>query len=244
MSTTCCNPRGPSPTAIIIWIGITALLTVLWGGPLFALVNHLAHIIGLGWLITDAVVTAAGITGWVLLLRRRARAGISKEVARLAEIQQPPDLMQPWFTRIQRDGMALTLARSYAGFAEVASASVCLASEAGFRSFTLSDGSAATARGSRPAAGVADRVEQDLSIDEARAWKSHHARYEMAAGKAGGLVPDLLALLAVRSWDIHGARQMVWTTGWCPRLKGRPSPAFGAAEVNAVTLPGVVAGLR
>lgn len=43
---------------------------------------------------------------------------------RLSELQQPPDLLARWFTRLIRDGMALTSAGSYAGFADVAASAL------------------------------------------------------------------------------------------------------------------------
>ena len=47
-------------------------------------------------------------------------ASLDAVAARLRELQQPEELLAQWFTRLLRDGMALTAAGSYAGFADVA----------------------------------------------------------------------------------------------------------------------------
>ncbi len=43
---------------------------------------------------------------------------------RLLECHQPEELLARWFTRLVRDGMALTAAGSYAGFADVAASAL------------------------------------------------------------------------------------------------------------------------
>ncbi len=195
--------------------------------------------------------------------------------ARLRELQQPDGLLGRWFTRLVRDGMALTAAGSYAGFADVAASAlrtetrwalsdeqvgyavagfaemtpqpdavpaIRAAVQEGFRVFTLSNGAAASTRGFLERAGVADLVERVLSIDEVAAWKPSPAPYAFAVREAG--VPaDQVALVAVHSWDLHGAHQAGLTTGWCPRLEGQQTPVFAAADITADTLHGVIAGL-
>ena len=51
-------------------------------------------------------------------------AGLDPVAARLRECHQPEELLARWFTRLVRDGMALTAAGSYAGFAEVAASAL------------------------------------------------------------------------------------------------------------------------
>ncbi len=43
---------------------------------------------------------------------------------RLRELEQPPDVLARWFTRLIRDRIALTAAGSYAGFADVAASAL------------------------------------------------------------------------------------------------------------------------
>lgn len=58
-----------------------------------------------------------------------------------------------------------------------------------------------------------------------------------------GVPAERVALVAVHSWDIYGAHCAGLTTGWSPRLEGRPVEVFGAADVVADTLDEVISGL-
>jgi 2-haloacid dehalogenase len=134
-----------------------------------------------------------------------------------------------------------------AGFRELtpqpdAAAAVRAAVDAGLRVFTLSNGAADPARGFLERTGIADLVEQVLSVDEVRAWKPARAPYDLAVQRAGVPV-ERVALVAVHSWDIHGAHAAGLTTGWCPRLERLATPVFQPADVVADTLDGVITGL-
>ncbi len=121
-------------------------------------------------------------------------------------------------------------------------AAVRAAAQAGARVFTLSNGAAATTEAFLDRAGLTAYVERVLSIDEARAWKPARAPYELAL-RAAGVPAGRVALVAVHSWDIHGAHATGLTTGWCPRLENEPTPAFTPADVSAATLDGVIGAL-
>jgi 2-haloacid dehalogenase len=195
--------------------------------------------------------------------------------ARLTEVGQDDSVLPRWFTRLLRDGIALTAAGGYGAFTDVAAsalraetrgelngeqvtqvvagfreltpqpdaaAGVRAAVAAGLRVFTLSNGAADPARGFLERAGIADLVEQVLSVDEVRAWKPARAPYDLAVRRAGVPVARV-ALVAVHSWDIHGAHAAGLTTGWCPRLEHLPTPVFQPADVIANTLDGVITGL-
>ena len=54
--------------------------------------------------------------------------------ARLTDIGQPPALLEAWYTRTLRDGMALSATGDYAGFTEVAEAAL-----RGLTNYTISD---------------------------------------------------------------------------------------------------------
>ena len=54
--------------------------------------------------------------------------------ARLTDIGQPPALLEAWYTRTLRDGMALSATGDYAGFTEVAEAAL-----RGLTNYTVSD---------------------------------------------------------------------------------------------------------
>lgn len=216
---------------------------------------------------------------------RRPRVVVFDVVETLASLEPVADRLarqgldqgelSAWFTRMLRDGMALTAAGGYAGFAEIARsalgahsrgtltddqiddvlagfgeltaqpdavAAVRAARDAGLRVFTLTNGAAATTRAFLERAGLAADVEEALSIDDVHAWKPSPAVYRYAVDTAGVPAAEM-ALVAVHSWDIFGARQAGLTTGWSPRLEGVPTPVFGTADVVAGTLDAVVAGL-
>lgn len=202
-------------------------------------------------------------------------ASLDPVVDRLAEFGMQRRVWDAWFTRLLRDGMALTATGGYAGFAEVATsalitetrgaltdaqvdyvmagfgeltaqpdaaAAVRTASEAGMRVFALTNGSASTTQGFLERAGLIDQLEGVLSIDEVRAWKPTPVVYEHAL-RSAGVAADRAALIAVHSWDLYGARQVGFTTGWCSRLEVEPVKLFGAADVSSPTLDGVVTAL-
>ncbi len=108
--------------------------------------------------------------------------------------------------------------------------------------FTLSNGATATTQDFLDRAGLTSYVERVLSIDEVRAWKPAREPYELAVHTAG-VAAEKVALVAVHLWDIHGAHTAGLTTGWCPRLEGRPTPIFSPADVTAPTLDRAVAAL-
>jgi 2-haloacid dehalogenase len=116
---------------------------------------------------------------------------------------------------------------------------VDVAAAAGLRVFALSNGSAGSTARFLDRAGLADRVERVLSIDQVRAWKPAPQVYRLACD-AAGLPPERLALVAVHSWDVHGAKQAGMSTGWCPRFERAQAGLFDAADVVAGTLDGVV----
>ncbi len=118
-------------------------------------------------------------------------------------------------------------------------AALTAAAAAGLRIFTLSNGAAASTRAFLQRAGVADLVEQVLSVDQVQTWKPARPPYELAVTHAR--VPaGQVAMVAVHSWDIHGAHAAGLTTGWCPRLEGRPTPVFTRADVIGKDLIDVI----
>lgn len=202
-------------------------------------------------------------------------ASLDPVAARLAGYGLDRSVLASWFMRLLRDGMAITAAGGYAGFAEVAASSlraetrgalsdqqitevvsgfaeltpqpdaavaIRAAAEAGMRVFTLSNGAATNTRGFLDRAGVADVVEAVLSIDDVQVWKPSPAPYELAV-RTASVPPHRVAMVAVHSWDLYGAGRVGLTTGWCPRLELAPTALFGAADVTADTLDGVVAAL-
>jgi len=114
---------------------------------------------------------------------------------------------------------------------------------AGYRLFTLSNGSAGIADALFGASGIRNEFEALLSVDDAPAWKPARAAYEYAA-RASGTDPADMLLVAVHPWDIHGAARAGMRTAWVNRSGERYPEYFEAPDfiVTALTeLPGALA---
>lgn len=179
-----------------------------------------------------------------------------------------------YFTRLLRDGFALTAAGDFRPFPDVARAALSalapdqasqaidgvvrafaqlpayadaesalrVLAENGVTVVTLTNGGADTTAQLLDRAGLAAYVDRVVSIDEARAWKPSSRPYHHLAGLLGRR-PGELALVAVHSWDVHGAHRAGLVTGWCSRLEGRQPELFAAADVTGADLVAVAEAL-
>ena len=112
----------------------------------------------------------------------------------------------------------------------------------GVRLVTLTNGSTSQAAQLLERAGVADLVEQRLSVDDAGRWKPHPDAYAHA-GRACGVPLDRCALVAAHPWDLMGAAAAGLTTGWLDRT-GAPWPeVFDRPDVTGPGLPAVAQAL-
>lgn len=105
----------------------------------------------------------------------------------------------------------------------------------GLRLVTLSNGSTSVAAGLFQNAGIRDRFEQLLSVEEAGVWKPAPGSYRYVLDRCG--VPASEAMLvAVHPWDIDGASRAGLATAWLNRT-GAPYPGyFRPADVEVETL--------
>ena len=103
---------------------------------------------------------------------------------------------------------------------------------AGHRLVTLSNGSASVAEQLLERAGLRDRFEALLSVEDAGAWKPARAAYQYAGSRCGAAVADMM-LVAVHPWDIDGASRAGLATAWIDRA-GPPYPSFFAAPTCTV----------
>ena len=94
--------------------------------------------------------------------------------------------------------------------------------DAGFRLVTLSNGSTRVAEQLLTGAGIRDRFDLLLSVEDAGAWKPARAAYRYAAEVCGTDLADM-ALAAVHPWDVDGAARAGMTTVWIDRA-GVPYP--------------------
>lgn len=115
--------------------------------------------------------------------------------------------------------------------------------DSGLRVVTLTNGSASQSASLLERAGVADLVEQRLSVDDAGRWKPHLDAYAYAA-RACRVPLERCAMVAVHPWDLMGAATVGMTTGWIDRT-GSPWPeAYERPDVTGPDLSSVARGLR
>ncbi|MGB3761778.1 MAG: haloacid dehalogenase type II [Ornithinimicrobium sp.] len=95
-------------------------------------------------------------------------------------------------------------------------AGVAALSDAGLRLVTLSNGSAGVADALLTRAGLRDRFEALLTVEDAGMWKPSQAAYVYAASQCGEELSRMV-LVAVHPWDLHGARAAGMQTAWINR---------------------------
>ncbi|HET7304045.1 MAG TPA: haloacid dehalogenase type II [Segeticoccus sp.] len=88
--------------------------------------------------------------------------------------------------------------------------------DAGLRLVTLSNGSTRVADGLLSGAGLRDRFERLMSVEDAELWKPSHAAYGYAARTLDVELRDMV-LVAVHPWDIDGAGRAGMQTAWLDR---------------------------
>jgi len=88
--------------------------------------------------------------------------------------------------------------------------------EAGLRLVTLSNGATSVAEKLIADAGLADRFERLLSVEDAGAWKPDRRAYEYAARACDVPLSEML-LVAVHPWDLDGAARAGMQTAWVNR---------------------------
>ncbi|MGH3664981.1 MAG: HAD-IA family hydrolase [Egibacteraceae bacterium] len=181
----------------------------------------------------------------------------------------PDGAMPLWFARILRDGFAHAATGQARSFAELAAThlrgvvddpdAVLTAfrqldaypdarpalerlRDAGVRSVTLTNGAKAVTEALMAHNDLADLFERYLSVDDVGVWKPRPEPYQHAA-KVCGVDPADVALVAVHSWDIHGAKSAGLATGWCSRLEGSFVDGFAEPDVRGDDLVSVVESL-
>lgn len=113
---------------------------------------------------------------------------------------------------------------------------VAALADAGVRLATLSNGAASVAEGLLGRAGLLDRFERLLSVEDAGIWKPAPASYRYGLGRCD-VAAGRAMLVAVHPWDIDGASRAGLRTAWLNR-DGLPWPGhFRAPDVEVVTLP-------
>lgn len=113
----------------------------------------------------------------------------------------------------------------------------------GIRLVTLSNGSASIAEALLDRAGVRDRFEALLSVEDAGVWKPAAGAYAYALERCG-VDPMDAVLVAVHPWDIDGAARAGLGTAWINRAGGPYPGYFRAPDLSARSLTDLAAQLR
>jgi 2-haloacid dehalogenase len=193
--------------------------------------------------------------------------------ARLTQTGQPPGLLEAWYTRTLRDGMALSATGDYTGFTEVADAAL-----RGLTHYTISDDQVAyVMAGFDELPAFPDALPAVTRLAEAglrvacltNGSASFTSSFVERAGlrvdriisvgevyrwKPAGVVylyaaevlgvsPDRLALIAAHDWDCHGAKRAGLTAGWVSRKAGGFGAPFAPPDVQGEDLTEVAAKL-
>jgi 2-haloacid dehalogenase len=113
---------------------------------------------------------------------------------------------------------------------------------AGLAVVALTNGAAATTTALLERTGLDALVARVISVDEVQAWKPAPAPY-LRAAEVLGVEPRRLALVAVHSWDVHGAHRAGLVTGWSSRREGVFPATFDPPDVTGADLVEVADGL-
>jgi 2-haloacid dehalogenase len=182
-------------------------------------------------------------------------------------------LLEAWYTRTLRDGMALSATGDYAGFTEVADAAL-----RGLTHYTISDDQVAyvmagfdelpafpdalpavtrlAEAGLRVACLTNGSASFTTSFVERAGLRVDRIisvgevyRWKPAsvvylyAAEVLGVSPDRMALVAAHDWDCHGAKRAGLTTGWVSRKAGGFGAPFAPPDVRGEDLTEVAARL-
>ena len=117
-----------------------------------------------------------------------------------------------------------------------------LLADAGIPAYAFTHGSPTVAERALGAGGAMDLLRGVLSTQDIKAFKPPARAYEYACARVGS-EPAHTALVAVHSWDTHGALAAGLMAGFATRLEGGLPDVVRTPTVVAETLDAVVAGL-
>ncbi len=116
-------------------------------------------------------------------------------------------------------------------------------SDLGIRLVTLSNGSAGVADALLGGAGLRDRFERLLSVEDAGVWKPATGAYAYALAECG-VEAEAAMLVAVHPWDTDGAQRAGLASAWVNR-SGASYPAyFAAPHLEVASLTALADALR
>ena len=107
--------------------------------------------------------------------------------------------------------------------------------EDGLRLVTLSNGATSVADRLLTSAGIRDRFERLLSVEDAGAWKPSRVAYAYAAAECG-TDPHEMVLVASHPWDVDGARRAGLQSAWVNRSEAPYPETFLSPTYTATSL--------
>ncbi|MGE0026358.1 MAG: haloacid dehalogenase type II [Thermoleophilia bacterium] len=114
----------------------------------------------------------------------------------------------------------------------------------GYRVVTLSNGSASVAERLLEGAGVRDRVEAVLSVEDVGVWKPAAEAY-LHAARSCGVPPARVMMVAVHPWDTDGAARAGLRAAWIDRGgRGAYPGHFTPPEITADGIDHLAEALR
>lgn len=189
--------------------------------------------------------------------------------ARLDRVAAPDGTLERWFAQVLSAGFAVTAAGGFVAFRDVAADTLArmlddreralevlggfgsldphpdvepalrVLDAAGVPAVTLTNGHAETTEALLERCGLRHLVARCTDVGPSGAWKPAPAPYLWCVD-ALGLAPHRVAMVAVHSWDVHGARAAGLITGYAARHEGGRLPPYASADVEADDLVGVI----
>jgi 2-haloacid dehalogenase len=110
---------------------------------------------------------------------------------------------------------------------------------AGIRMATLTNSTADGARAQLDAAGIAQFLERQLSVESVGQYKPHREVYAWAAAQMQ-VAPEACMLVAAHPWDVAGAAWAGMRTAFLARLGVRPLPLAPDPDIECLDLGDLV----
>lgn len=162
----------------------------------------------------------------------------------------------PPFSEIARAALATTTGHTLddaavdhvlSGFAELPAhpdvePAFALLADAGVPAYAFTHGSAKIADSALRSAGVRGGLRDVFSAEEICSFKPPARVYHWACDRVG-TSPGSTAMVAVHSWDVHGAARAGLVTGFATRMEGQVPAVVDPPDVVAERLDDVVSGL-
>jgi len=103
----------------------------------------------------------------------------------------------------------------------------------GIRLAILSNGAPEMLRSAAASAGIADVLDEIISVDEIRVYKPHPRVYQLASSRLRVPIEDV-GFVSSNGWDIAGAASAGLTTFWIQRTAAEPPEELGQRAARVI----------